>query len=57
MPGAGSMVATNYLYGVAKPDGLTIGIFQTFMYLQQLVGVPEASQKRKTWCVSAKDEL
>lgn len=41
MPGGGSMVATNYLYGVAKLDGLTIGMFQTFMYLQQLVGVPE----------------
>ncbi|HET8563452.1 MAG TPA: tripartite tricarboxylate transporter substrate-binding protein, partial [Candidatus Binatia bacterium] len=41
MPGGGSMVATNYLYGVAKTDGLTIGMFQTFMYLQQLVGVPE----------------
>src|SRR5437016_4521409 len=41
MPGGGSMVATNYLYGLAKPDGLTIGMFQTFMYLQQLVGVPE----------------
>jgi tripartite-type tricarboxylate transporter receptor subunit TctC len=34
MPGEGSMVATNYLYGVAKPDGLTIGMFQTHMYLQ-----------------------
>ena len=41
MPGGGSMVATNYLYGVAKPDGLTIGMFQTHMYLQQLVGVNE----------------
>jgi tripartite-type tricarboxylate transporter receptor subunit TctC len=41
MPGGGSMIATNYLYGLAKPDGLTIGTFQTFMYLQQLVGVPE----------------
>lgn len=41
MPGGGSMVAANYLYGVAKPDGLTIGMFQTYMYLQQLVGVPE----------------
>jgi len=36
-PGGGSMIATNYLYGLAKPDGLTIGMFQTFMYLQQLV--------------------
>ncbi len=37
MPGGGSMVAANYLFGVAKPDGLTIGMFQTHMYLQQLV--------------------
>ena len=41
MPGGGSMIATNYLYGLVKPDGLTVGMFQTFMYLQQLVGVPE----------------
>jgi tripartite-type tricarboxylate transporter receptor subunit TctC len=41
MPGGGSMVAANYLYGLAKPDGLTIGMFQTHMYLQQLVGVKE----------------
>ena len=25
MPGAGSLTAANYIYGVAKPDGLTIG--------------------------------
>lgn len=36
MPGGGSMVAANYLYGVAKSDGLTVGMFQTYMYLQQL---------------------
>jgi len=41
MPGGGSMVATNYLYGLVKPDGLTLGMFQTHMYLQQLVGIPE----------------
>jgi tripartite-type tricarboxylate transporter receptor subunit TctC len=41
MPGGGSMVAANYLYGIAKPDGLTIGMFQTHMYLQQLIGVKE----------------
>src|SRR4030095_1732518 len=41
MPGGGSMIAANYLYGVAKPDGLTIGMFQTHMYLQQLVRRPE----------------
>ena len=26
MPGAGSLTATNYVYGVARPDGLTLGI-------------------------------
>ncbi len=41
MPGGGSMVAANYLYDVAKPDGLTIGMFQTHMYLQQMVQRPE----------------
>lgn len=41
MPGAGSMVAANYLYGIAKPDGLTIGMFQTHLYLEQLVGRSE----------------
>jgi tripartite-type tricarboxylate transporter receptor subunit TctC len=41
MPGGGSMVAANYLFDVAKPDGLTIGMFQTHMYLQQMVQRPE----------------
>ena len=41
MPGAGSIVAANYLYGIAKPDGLTIGMFQTHLYLEQMVGRPE----------------
>ena len=26
MPGAGSLVAANYVYYVAKPDGLTLGM-------------------------------
>lgn len=41
MPGAGSMVAANYLYKVAKPDGLTIGMFQNNLYLDELVGRKE----------------
>ena len=41
MPGAGSLVSANYLYGIAKSDGLTIGMFQTHLYLLQLVGNPE----------------
>ena len=41
MPGGGSIVAANYLYGLAKSDGLTIGMFQTHLYLEQIVGRPE----------------
>ena len=43
MPGGGSMVAANYLYGVAKSDGFTVGMFQTYMYLQQLTGQREVT--------------
>ena len=42
MPGAGSVVATNYVYNVAKPDGLTIGFPSSAIYLDQLVGRAEA---------------
>lgn len=38
MPGAGSVVATNYVYGVAKPDGLTLGMPSANIYMDQLVG-------------------
>ncbi|HZA57303.1 MAG TPA: tripartite tricarboxylate transporter substrate-binding protein [Candidatus Udaeobacter sp.] len=41
MPGAGSVVATNYVYSVAKPDGLTIGFPSNGIYLDQLVGRAE----------------
>jgi tripartite-type tricarboxylate transporter receptor subunit TctC len=42
MPGAGSVVAANYLYNVAKPDGLTMAIVQYSVYMDQLVGRKEA---------------
>jgi tripartite-type tricarboxylate transporter receptor subunit TctC len=41
MPGAASIVATNYLYNVAKPDGLTLGALLPAIYFDQLVGRPE----------------
>jgi tripartite-type tricarboxylate transporter receptor subunit TctC len=41
MPGAGSLVATNYVYSVAKPDGITLGIVQYNIYMDQLVGRKE----------------
>ena len=37
MPGAGSMTATNYIYGVAKPDGLTLGVNNAALYFAQLL--------------------
>jgi tripartite-type tricarboxylate transporter receptor subunit TctC len=41
MPGAGSMIAANHIYNVAKPDGLTIGSIGPSLYLDQLVGKKE----------------
>jgi len=41
MPGAGSVIATNYVYSVSKPDGLTLGVPSSGLYLDQLVGRAE----------------
>ena len=41
MPGAGSMVAANHVYNVAKPDGLTLGSIAPGLYLPQLTGSKE----------------
>jgi len=41
MPGAGHMIAANYVYNVAKPDGLTLGAVNAGLYFQQLIGRPE----------------
>ena len=40
MAGAGSLIAANYVYNVAKPDGLTVGHFIGGLILQQLLGKP-----------------
>lgn len=37
MPGAGGIIGANYVYEVAKPDGLTVGVFSG-MYLPQILG-------------------
>jgi tripartite-type tricarboxylate transporter receptor subunit TctC len=42
MPGAGSLVAANYIYGIAKPDGLTLATFNAALYFEQLIGRKEA---------------
>jgi len=38
MPGASSVVAANYVYTVAKPDGLTLGALQGGAFFDQILG-------------------
>jgi tripartite-type tricarboxylate transporter receptor subunit TctC len=41
MPGAGSVIAANHVYNVAKPDGLTLVMPLNSLYVDQLVGRKE----------------
>jgi tripartite-type tricarboxylate transporter receptor subunit TctC len=38
MTGAGSIIAANHVYNVAKPDGLTVGHFVGSFFLTQILG-------------------
>jgi tripartite-type tricarboxylate transporter receptor subunit TctC len=38
MPGAGSLIAANYVYAATRPDGLTIGNWIGGLILQQVLG-------------------
>jgi len=51
MPGAGSMTATNYIYSVAKPDGLTLGVNNAALYFEQLLKKKEVQYdwSKFTW--------
>ncbi|HSK30018.1 MAG TPA: hypothetical protein VLA17_08655, partial [Candidatus Limnocylindria bacterium] len=40
MPGAGFLISANYMFNIAKPDGLTIGHFIGGLFLQQLLDKP-----------------
>ena len=40
MPGGGFVIAANYLYRVAKPDGLTLGIMNSGVVMRQLLDSP-----------------
>jgi len=35
------MIAANYVYNVAKPDGLTFGLVTPALYIEQLMGRKE----------------
>ncbi len=39
MPGAGHMIAANYIYNIAKPDGLTIGTYNRGLPFAQITKV------------------
>jgi tripartite-type tricarboxylate transporter receptor subunit TctC len=41
MPGASSVIAANYVYNLAKPDGLTLLVPINSLYLDQIVGRAE----------------
>ena len=38
MPGAGNLIAANYIYNRASPDGLTIGLFSGSMIFKHVLG-------------------
>ncbi len=50
MPGAGHIIGTNFIYA-SKPDGLTIGTFNTGLIYNQLVGVDslKADLTKMSW--------
>ena len=37
MPGAGTIIAANHVYNIAKPDGLTLGLVNPAIYIDQLL--------------------
>jgi tripartite-type tricarboxylate transporter receptor subunit TctC len=41
MPGAGTMIAANYIYNVAKPDGLSLALVAPALFFNQLGGQEE----------------
>ncbi|MBI4529718.1 MAG: hypothetical protein HY695_38460 [Deltaproteobacteria bacterium] len=51
MSGGGSMIAANFVYSVAKPDGLTLGAIFPALYFDQLVGrtVVQYDWKKFSW--------
>ena len=56
MPGAGSVIATNYVYNVAKPAGLTVGMPTQQIYMGEFVGNNEVKfQMRKFFWIGSPD--
>ena len=55
MPAAGGLAAANFVYGVAKPDGLTVASINPAHYFNQLQGNPEVKfdWPKFTWLASS----
>jgi tripartite-type tricarboxylate transporter receptor subunit TctC len=49
MPGAAGVVAANHLFNVARPDGLTLGLFNQNMVFGQLLGVEGLRVDMRKW--------
>jgi tripartite-type tricarboxylate transporter receptor subunit TctC len=51
MPGAGGIAAANYIFNVAKPDGLSLGLVNPALYSDQLIGAKEVKfdWRKFTW--------
>ena len=58
MPGANSLIAANYVYAQAKPDGLTIGTFNRNLPIGQLLKVDgvKFDMLKYAWIGSAASE-
>ena len=57
MEGAGSLKATNYLYGVAPKDGSTIGIIGRGLAMEPLLGDGKYDATKFTWIGSIASEI
>ena len=58
MPGANSLIAANYVYNVAKPDGMTMGTFNRNLIIGQLLNVDgvKYDMRKFGWVGSAASE-
>lgn len=58
MPGANSLIAADYVYNIAKPDGLTMGTFNRNLPIAQLTNVAgvKFDMRKFQWVGSAASE-
>jgi tripartite-type tricarboxylate transporter receptor subunit TctC len=58
MPGASSLTAMNFVYTVAKPDGLTVVLPNNSIYIEQLIGRKEVQfdLRKYHWIGSASQD-